>query len=113
MLAAPQLVRERKHVSMEIIDTALNESQRRFLIMCTDLVAAAVAGFVAYYAVTTGLEEWNRGNVLRLAIDVPRWIFFAVLASGFTLCVVEFLRHAYLAIAKGDIEPDQKESLPT
>lgn len=98
MLAAPALVRERGHVAMELIDSALNEPMRRRLILFTDLVAAAVSLVVAWYAWLGGHDAWSRSEVVILSVDVPRWWLYAMLVAGFTLCAIEFLRHAVLAV---------------
>ncbi|MCA8883596.1 MAG: TRAP transporter small permease [Rhodobacteraceae bacterium] len=97
MLAAPWLVRIRGHVAMELIDTALSAGQRKALLMLTDLAAAGICLFVAWYAGLAGLDSFERGEVAVRAVDVPRWYLYAILATGLTLCAIEFLRHATLA----------------
>ena len=97
MLAAPYLVRLRCHVSMELIDEALSDLNRKRLIRLTDIVAAAVSLLIAYYAALGGYDSFVRGEVTVLAIDVPRWILFAVLVAGFVMCAIEFLRHVFLS----------------
>lgn len=113
MLAAPQLVRERRHVSMEIIDMALKPRPLRILIILTDIAAAAIALFIAYYATSGLIEAVERNEVLRLAIDVPKWIFFALLVIGFTLSAVEFMRHAWMGIFNLNIETTNNEGSPS
>ena len=98
MLAAPYLVRQRAHVAMELIDGALNDGAKRLLIFLTDIVAAGISLLVAYYAWLGGYDSWSRGEVVVLAIDVPRWILYAVLATGLLLCAIEFFRHTVLAV---------------
>jgi TRAP-type C4-dicarboxylate transport system permease small subunit len=98
MLAAPYLVRQRAHVAMELIDGALSDRVKRLLIFLTDIIAAGVSLLVAYYAWLGGYDSWSRGEVVVLAIDVPRWILYAVLALGLLLCAIEFFRHAVLAL---------------
>lgn len=97
MLAAPWLVRIRGHVAMELIDEALNTRQRKALLMLTDLAATGVCLFVAWYAGLAGLDSFERGEVAVRAVDVPRWYLYVILATGLTLCALEFLRHAVLA----------------
>lgn len=100
MLVAPWLVRTRGHVAMELIDTALNARQRKALLLLTDLTAAGICLFVAWYAGLAGLDSFERGEVAVRAVDVPRWYLYAILASGLTLCAIEFLGHAVLACRK-------------
>ncbi|WP_417281007.1 TRAP transporter small permease [Celeribacter sp.] len=97
MLAAPWLVRIRGHVAMELIDAALNTRQRKALQMLTDTAAAGICLFVAWYAGLAGLDSFERGEVAVRAVDVPRWYLYAILATGLTLCALEFLRHVALA----------------
>ncbi len=98
MFAAPYLVRQRGHVAMELIDGALNDSAKRLLVFLTDIAAAGVSLLVACYAWIGGYDSWSRSEVVVLAIDVPRWILYAVLATGLLLCAIEFIRHAVLAV---------------
>ena len=109
MLAAPQLVRERRHVSMEIIDMALKPHQLRILIILTDIAATAICLFISYYASTGLIEAVDRNEVLRLAIDVPKWIFFALLVTGFSLSAIEFARHAWIGISTPYIKVTNNE----
>lgn len=104
MMAAPFLVRARGHVAMELIDAALDDVARKNLIRLTDLVAGIVCILVAYYASFGGVDSFQRREMVVLAIDVPRWILYAVLAIGFALCAVEFLRHLAISLAGGTSE---------
>lgn len=99
MLAAPFLVRVRGHVAMELIDNALGDKARRNLIRLTDLVASLVCGLVTYFSALAGLDSFYRQEMIVLAIDVPRWLPFAFLCLGFSLCAIEFFRHLFLSLA--------------
>ena len=101
MLAAPFLVRERAHVSMELIDSALSAAGRQRLISFTDIICAATSSVIAYFAASAGYTAWVRGEIDIQAIDVPRWIMFAVLTVGFSMCAIEFLRHLRRAFTQG------------
>lgn len=101
MLAAPYLVRARGHVAMELIDTALGDIARKNLIRLTDLVAGVVCVLVSYYASLGGIDSFQRQEMVVLAVDVPRWILFSVLAVGFALCAIEFFRHLVISLAGG------------
>ena len=104
MLAAPKLVRIRGHVAMELIDAALSERGRLNLLRVTDFAAASVSFLIAWYAAQTGYDMWQRGEIMFLAIDVPRWILFAVLSLGLLLCAIEFLRHILISFFARDDE---------
>lgn len=111
MMAAPFLVRARGHVAMELIDTALTATARKNLIRLTDLVAGIVCVLVSYYASLGGIDSFQRKEMVVLAIDVPRWILFSVLAVGFALCAIEFFRHLVISLAGGETDAlfDTKE----
>ena len=93
MLAAPKLVRDRGHVSMELIDSLLPPRALRIVVLITDSVAACVSLVVLWYCATAGWTAFVRGEVDIMTVNVPRWILFAVLSLGFLLCAIEFARH--------------------
>lgn len=99
MLAAPMLVRNRGHVAMELIDAALSEDMRRNLIRFTDMVCLFVSLLISVYAALTGYDSWSRGEVSVLTVNVPRWLLFAVISTGFLICAVEFIRHLWISFA--------------
>ncbi|WP_420006297.1 TRAP transporter small permease [Arenibacterium sp. LLYu02] len=106
MFAAPKLVRDRTHVAMELIDSVLSNFMRRNLIRFTDIAAAGVCVVVAWYASQAGLTAAQRGEVVFLAVNVPRWLLYAVLAIGFSFCAVEFLRHLVRSFGRDGSEPE-------
>jgi C4-dicarboxylate transporter, DctQ subunit len=106
MLAAPMLVRNRGHVAMELIDTALNEKMRRNLIRFTDAVCVLVSLLISFYAALTGYDAWSRGEVSVLTVNVPRWLLFAIISAGFLICAVEFVRHLRISFANSSDDGD-------
>lgn len=112
MFAAPYLVRLRRHVSMELIDAALSTKNRKRIIRLTDITAACVSLLIAYYAALGGSDAFVRGEVIVLAIDVPRWILFAVLVAGFVMCAIEFARHVVISFGDDPQPPLDGSVIP-
>ena len=95
MLAAPRLVRDRGHVSMELIDSLLPTSMKAAVVRMTDCIAGAVSFIVLWYCANAGVSAYVRNEVDVLTVNVPRWILFAVLCMGFLFCGIEFVRHIF------------------
>ena len=89
-LAAPWLLRERGHVSMEAVRTLVSPGvllwlERLVLVLC-------IAGCVAAAWLAVPVIERNFGMTDVRARFIPRWTMFAPIFLAFALCALQFLR---------------------
>lgn len=92
MGAAPLLIRERRHVWVEVIESFTGQRFQRSLGVAVVVFCVAVCVVMAWYSVVMTLEAAARGEVDIRSIILPRWFLYGVLALGFTLSAIEFGR---------------------
>nr|WP_246485696.1 TRAP transporter small permease [Aminobacter carboxidus] len=101
MAISPYLVRHQGHVRIEILSRALPTAARALLHRGVSLVAFGVCMAVVVIAVRMGLDTHGRGELDIRSIELPRWVLFAAIATGFGLCAVEFLRQGLSPVTEG------------
>lgn len=94
MAISPWLARHRVNVRIEVMLNGLPRRVSRLLDRGALLLAAAVCLIVAVVAIDMGLESAARAEMDIRAIELPRWVLFALLAGGFGLTATELLRQA-------------------
>ena len=92
MAGAPWLVRERGHVAIRAMVTRLPPSVAIRLDRATLVVCVAVLALLSWRAAAVALEAAARGAMDIRSIALPGWILPAMLAAGFALMALEFLR---------------------
>ncbi len=108
MGAAPLLIRERRHVWVELIESFTGQRAQQWLSVLVVLMCVAASLVMAWYSTVMALEAAARGEVDIRSIIFPRWFLYAVLALGFGLCATEFARFLLRRedmYAKGPTEP--------
>jgi len=90
MLAAPWLVRERGHVVIEALVTALPASVRQPLAKCVYLLCACMAFLSAYLCWGIFVDYWVGGELDVRGVDMPYWSQFLPLPICFVLVGLEF-----------------------
>lgn len=95
MLGAPWLVREKGHVHIELVTSALSEGPRRIVSRTVAMACVAVCIMLAwkgYDLVTTNIE---RADYDVRAYYFPRWILTISFPLSFGLMAVEFSRFLF------------------
>jgi TRAP-type C4-dicarboxylate transport system permease small subunit len=92
LMAAPWLLREGGHVTIESIRRTAPEGVQRVLRVLVGLVGAATCGLLAWGGVMLVQDSLARGAIDYRAIAIPRWVLYAPLPVSFALLGVEFLR---------------------
>lgn len=92
MAITPYLVRHRANVQVDLVANLLPPRPRRWLLFAVTAVAAALCLLIVVVAVRLGLAAHARGDHDMRAIELPRWVLFALLAAGFGASAIEFLR---------------------
>ncbi len=101
MLPAGFLVRERGHVAIEAVVSAVPRPVQIVLAKFVYLTCIIVSFGCAWFAWNLMWEAINSGALDVRGVDMPSWLQFAPLTLGFTLVGLEFLmfligrRHYY------------------
>ena len=92
MSAAPWLVRENGHVAIGSFVAKLPESVRLMVGRAVLVVSILALSLLTWRAVAVGMEMIGARSVDMRSINIPAWVLYAMLAMGFGLMAVEFLR---------------------
>ena len=92
MAAAPWLVRTGGHVAITSFVAMLPEGLRRAVGMLVLVISVVALGLLAWRSGAVGLQMMAQGSVDMRSINIPAWVLYAMLAVGFGLMAVEFLR---------------------
>ena len=92
MLGAPWLVREKGHVHIELVTSALSEFPRRIVSRAVALACVAVCVVLAWKGVELFLTNIERGDVDTRAYYYPRWLLTICFPLSFGLMAIEFMR---------------------
>ncbi|NNF80521.1 MAG: TRAP transporter small permease [Rhizobiales bacterium] len=91
-LAAPWVLRENAHVSVDLLLTGLAPSLRKFLNAVANLLGIGICATLTWYALRVTRDGIERGDMIFKELVVPEWPFLAVVAVTGALLVAEFVR---------------------
>ena len=94
MLGAPWLVRERGHVHIELLTSALAEGPRRVLSRAVSALCVLVCLLLAWKGAELALTNIERNDFDVRAYFYPRWLLTVTFPVSFGLMAVEFARFA-------------------
>ncbi|MCR9150448.1 MAG: TRAP transporter small permease [Rhodobacteraceae bacterium] len=95
MLGAPWLVREKGHVHIELVTSALPEGPRRLLSRAVALACVAVCAILAWKGTDLLLTNIERGDYDTRAYYFPRWLLTIAFPLSFGLMAIEFSRFVF------------------
>jgi TRAP-type C4-dicarboxylate transport system permease small subunit len=92
LLGAPWLVREKGHIYIEVLITALPPALQRRLVFAVVVACFAVAGILAWYGGAITLQDFAANEKDVRSFDMPRWMLMASMPLSFGIMAIEFLR---------------------
>lgn len=92
MSAAPWLVRENGHVAIGSFVAKLPEGVRLAVGRVVLVISILALALLTWRAVAVGMEMVATRSVDMRSINIPAWVLYAMLAMGFGLMAIEFLR---------------------
>lgn len=95
MLGAPWLVREKGHVHIELVTSALPPAVRRIVSRIVAAACVAVCLILAWKGVDLVLTNIERGDYDTRAYYFPRWMLTITFPISFGLMAVEFSRFVF------------------
>ena len=99
MAAAPWLVRKNGHVAITSFVERLPGMVRFLAGRIVLILCIVILGLLSWRSGAVGLEMVAAGSVDMRSINIPSWVLYAMLAGGFGLMTLEFLR----MLLRGDI----------
>ena len=91
-LAAPWVLRENAHVSVDLLLTGLAPALRKVLNAAANLLGIGICATLTWYALRVTRDGIVRGDMIFKELVVPEWPFLAVVAVTGALLVAEFVR---------------------
>lgn len=92
MSAAPWLVRENGHVAIGSFVAKLPEGAGLAVGRAILIVSILALALLTWRSVAVGMEMIATRSVDMRSINIPAWVLYAMLAMGFGLMAIEFLR---------------------
>jgi C4-dicarboxylate transporter DctQ subunit len=98
-LGTTWLLREKGHITTDIIYSHLNEKTRRYL-DCTMFILSGLACAIMVYFGTDYMCECIARSITDVrAVTVPKWILFVIIPFGSLLLMIQFFRMAWGTLA--------------
>lgn len=92
MLGAPWLVREKGHVHIELVTSALPDKPRRVVSRLVAVACVVVCVILAWQGAELLLKNIERGDYDTRAYYYPRWLLTITFPLSFGMMAVEFAR---------------------
>jgi TRAP-type C4-dicarboxylate transport system permease small subunit len=92
LLGAPWLVREKGHIYIELVVSALPPRVQRALVGVIVAVCIAVAAILAWYGGGITLQDYAGNEKDVRSFDMPRWMLMVFVTLSFGMMALEFLR---------------------
>lgn len=93
LLSAPYLVREKGHVTAEVLFTQLGPAARRVCEKIVYVICIVVSLTFAYQGGLLFDEAIRYGYMDERSVDVPYWALYVLFPICFTMIAIEFLRY--------------------
>lgn len=101
-LAAPWVLRENAHVSVDLLLTGLNPTFRRGLDIIANVLGIGICATLTWYALRVTRDGLERGDMIFKELVLPEWPFLAVVAVTGALLVIEFTRRLFPRVEAGE-----------
>jgi len=94
-LGTTWLLRERGHITTDIIYTHLNEKTKRYLDCIMFVIGGLACTIMVYFGIDYLRECILRGVTDVRAVTVPKWTIFIIIPIGSILLAIQFFRMAW------------------
>ena len=92
LLGAPWLVREKGHIYIELLLSALGEGPRRALMWSIVGLSLAVCAVLAWFGGAITVQDFVQNEKDVRSYDMPRWMLMLFMPLSFGMMALEFLR---------------------
>lgn len=99
-LAAPWLLRQHKHVSVDLILNMLSERIKRKLYVLHGILGIILCLGLAYFCTIVTMDNFRRNIMEVQVVDLPKWLLLVVLPVSFAVLTVQFVQNLVISIKK-------------
>ena len=103
-LAAPWVLRQEGHVTVDIVVVRLGAPARRAMGVAVSIAGAVICAIYTWYTAESVIEYYERGYIIARQWEVPQYLVHIAIPIGSALLIVEFIRRAR-RIAAGEAAP--------
>ena len=91
VFAAPWVLREGAHVSVDVVTANLPERVRRVVNTFVNVLGAVICSIICYYSTIATIAAFQRGSMIYKSFTIPEWTINAFVPFGMLLVTIEFL----------------------
>ncbi|MGH6918252.1 MAG: TRAP transporter small permease [Geminicoccaceae bacterium] len=91
-LAAPWVLREGAHVTVDVVSSALPGRLGRWVDVGASALGTIISAIIVLYSLRAAIRAYEQGSLILKTIVFPEWWPFSVVPFGMALLTVEFLR---------------------
>lgn len=92
LLGGPWLVREKAHITVEVLLITLPTEVRNRLLTALCVLCVVTCGVLAWYGLQITIQSYAQADMDMRSFDMPRWMLLAFMPLSFFMMAVEFLR---------------------
>ena len=97
-LGAPRVLREGKHIDIDIFVNMLKPRMRSYFKLFTSLAGSALCIALFRAAVTVTIESYQEHAMLVGMVEIPKYLLFSVMPVGLLFLAIYFARDVYRQI---------------
>jgi TRAP-type C4-dicarboxylate transport system permease small subunit len=94
-LATTWLLREKGHITTDVIYTHLNERTKRYLDCIMFVIGGIACAVMVYFGIDYMRECILKGITDVRGVTVPKWVIFIIIPAGSILLTIQFFRMAW------------------
>jgi TRAP-type C4-dicarboxylate transport system permease small subunit len=94
-LATTWLLREKGHITTDLIYAHLNEKTKRYLDCAMFVIGGLVCAFMVFFGMDYVRECIVKGVTDVRAVTIPKWIIFVIIPVGSIFLTLQFFRMAW------------------
>lgn len=99
-LAAPWLLRNHKHVTVDLVLNLLPEKVKKILYVLHGFLGIILCLVLTYFCALVTWDNFKRGIIEVQVVDLPKWILFVVLPVAFLVLTLQFVQNLVISIKK-------------
>ena len=94
-LATTWLLRDKGHITTDVIYTHLNEKTKRYLDFIIFIIGGIACAFMVYFGIDYTRECIIKGITDVRGVTIPKWIIFVIIPIGSIFLTIQFFRMAW------------------
>lgn len=97
-LAAPWLLRNHKHVSVDLVLNLLPIKVKKILYVLHGFMGIALCLVLTYFCTLVTYDNYRRGIMEIQVVDLPKYLLFIVLPVAFLVLTLQFVQNLIISI---------------